>query len=144
MVVVVVLEVESLLALVLVLTLALQALARALPREEELELLVLGVTSIPRNASTISLGVDEDGVVVAVVDMDKGETEDEEAVEDMVRLNKLVPRGSVEIGSHLASHREKQWVVTTQSTAFPTRSTVVMSDEVDSIKRRCVCCRPYM
>ena len=37
----------------------------------------------------------QDGVVVAVVDMDKGETEDEEAVEDMVRLNKLVPRGSV-------------------------------------------------
>ena len=73
---VVVLEVESLLALVLVLTLALQALARALPREEELELLVLGVTSKPRNVSTISLGVDEDGVVVAVVDMDKGETEE--------------------------------------------------------------------
>ena len=48
------------------LTLALQALAIALPREEELELLAPGVTSKPRNVSTISLGVDEDGVAVIV------------------------------------------------------------------------------
>ena len=77
-------EVDVSLALLGVVVVESLLVARALP------------TSKPRNVSSIStasLGIDEDGVVVAVVDVDKGETE--EAVENRVRLNELAPRGSV-------------------------------------------------
>ena len=42
------------------------------------------------------------------------------------------------VGPYLLPHREKLQVVTTQSTAISMRSTVVTSDDVDSIASNCV------